>query len=156
MDSTGNTRERSASLGLKLGLVAALLFIVAASLLWHHVYRDPVALATSRPEADRLLVVRLDGSSRPAPSSDSRSAQGSQRGGKSRPSPAVRPRPAPPPPPPPPPAPQSRKYEVRKGDCLSMISNEIYGTSKRWQEIAEANDMAPPYELREGMILDIP
>lgn len=154
MDDLGHSSGRSASLGTNLGLLAALLFIVAAALLWHHIYRDPVALTDSRPDPDRLLMVRVEGPSRlsPEPLASPAGRQGSERDRAIDP---TRTRPAPKIPIPPPP-PQLRKYEVRKGDCLSTISGEIYGTATRWREIAEANEMAAPYVLKEGMILEIP
>lgn len=49
-------------------------------------------------------------------------------------------------------------YETQvedSGETLSLISMRLYGTSKRWQEIAEANDLQAPYPVRVGQILKL-
>ena len=50
------------------------------------------------------------------------------------------------------------EYVVRQGDVLSKISQEVYGTSKRWRRIFDANRdvMSDPNALRAGMRLRIP
>lgn len=48
-------------------------------------------------------------------------------------------------------------YTVAAGDSLSVISLKVYGTSRRWEEIFEANDaLDDPHELQVGMVLRIP
>jgi nucleoid-associated protein YgaU len=49
-------------------------------------------------------------------------------------------------------------YKVEKGDTLSAISREFYGTSAQWRKILEANRevLQKPEELRPGMNLLIP
>lgn len=47
-------------------------------------------------------------------------------------------------------------YVVKGGDVLSTISQEVYGTSRYWQRIAQANNIVEPSRLRIGMILQIP
>lgn len=65
----------------------------------------------------------------------------------------------PPPPPPAPPQPQGT-YTVRKGDNLWKIAGkpEIYGDSKKWRRIWEANkhQLSDPNKLKPGMVLIIP
>ena len=49
-------------------------------------------------------------------------------------------------------------YIVKKGDVLSGISQQFYGTSKKWQKILDANrdTLSSPEKLRPGMHLRIP
>lgn len=47
-------------------------------------------------------------------------------------------------------------YVVQKGDTLDIISEKVYGTSKRWRDIAAANDIADPTDLRVAQVLTIP
>ena len=49
-------------------------------------------------------------------------------------------------------------YVVQPGDTLGAISKKVYGTSKRWKAILEANkDVVPkPEALRSGVELRIP
>ncbi len=49
-------------------------------------------------------------------------------------------------------------YLVREGDILSTISQEVYGTSRRWNEIYEANrdQLESPDWLKPGMKLVLP
>jgi len=48
-------------------------------------------------------------------------------------------------------------YVVKTGDALSTISDKIYGSSKHWQLIAQANNITDPAtEVRAGMVLKIP
>lgn len=49
-----------------------------------------------------------------------------------------------------------RWHVVQRGEILGQISMEYYGTSKRWREIADANGMSDPSELRAGQRLIIP
>jgi nucleoid-associated protein YgaU len=50
------------------------------------------------------------------------------------------------------------EYVVRQGDVLSKISQEVYGTSKKWRRIFDANRdvLSDPNALRTGMRLRIP
>lgn len=53
---------------------------------------------------------------------------------------------------------KTRTYVVQPGDTLGAISKKVYGTSKRWKAILEANkDVVPkPEALRSGVELRIP
>ena len=48
------------------------------------------------------------------------------------------------------------EYKVEKGDTLAKISKKVYGTTKRWKKIAEANGIKNPKSLKVGMTLQIP
>jgi nucleoid-associated protein YgaU len=54
--------------------------------------------------------------------------------------------------------PSTRRYTVRKGDSLSMIAQQLLGSSKRYLEIFEHNRdvLDSPNDLRPGMVLTIP
>jgi nucleoid-associated protein YgaU len=45
------------------------------------------------------------------------------------------------------------EYVVAAGDSLGIISSRIYGTSKKWQELAEANDLKAPFFIFPGDVL---
>lgn len=47
-------------------------------------------------------------------------------------------------------------YVVEKGDTLAKISKKVYGTTKEWKKIAEANHITNPKALKVGMTLKIP
>jgi len=49
-------------------------------------------------------------------------------------------------------------YLVKKGDVLSGISQQFYGTAKKWQKILDANTdvLSSPDKLQVGMKLRIP
>jgi len=51
-----------------------------------------------------------------------------------------------------------KAYTVKKGDTLQKISNKMYGTTKRWRKIFEANKKAlkTPDMIRPGQKLMIP
>ena len=57
-----------------------------------------------------------------------------------------------------PPAPSYTTYTVKKGDTLGDISSKVYGTSKRWKPIYEANKdiLKDPNHLKPGQVLRIP
>lgn len=59
---------------------------------------------------------------------------------------------------PPVPTPSYTSYTVQKGDTLGKISSQLYGTSRRWKEIYEANreTLKDPNRLRPGQVLRIP
>lgn len=47
-------------------------------------------------------------------------------------------------------------YVVQKGDTLAKISKKVYGTTKKWKKIAEANNLTNPKALKVGKTLQIP
>lgn len=51
-----------------------------------------------------------------------------------------------------------RTYIVQKGDTLQKISEEMYGTTKKWKKIFEANKdiLGDPDQIRVGQKLIIP
>lgn len=52
----------------------------------------------------------------------------------------------------------ARSYTVQTGDTLSKISDSVYGTTNRWQDIfnANRNQLKSPHDLKVGMVLTIP
>ncbi|HNX05428.1 MAG TPA: LysM peptidoglycan-binding domain-containing protein, partial [Opitutales bacterium] len=52
----------------------------------------------------------------------------------------------------------AHSYTVQTGDTLSKISDAVYGTTNRWQEIFNANksQLKSPHDLKVGMVLVIP
>lgn len=54
------------------------------------------------------------------------------------------------------PAVSGSTYVVEKGDTLAKISKKLYGTTKKWKGIAEANNIKNPKSLKVGMKLQIP
>lgn len=69
---------------------------------------------------------------------------------------------APPPPPPTEAAPATssapRTYTVKPGDTLGSIAKKVYGTSRGWERILEANKrvIPSPTKIRAGVELVIP
>lgn len=49
-----------------------------------------------------------------------------------------------------------QNYLVKKGDTLSEISQEVYGTWRLWKKIAKVNNIANPQQLRAGNTIIIP
>ena len=49
-------------------------------------------------------------------------------------------------------------YTVKDNDTLAKIALEVYGTSKRWKEIYEANtdQLKSPDRIYAGQVLVIP
>jgi nucleoid-associated protein YgaU len=47
-------------------------------------------------------------------------------------------------------------YTVQQGDTGSSISEQFYGSTDGWAQIAEANDVDPSEPLRVGVELEIP
>jgi hypothetical protein len=138
--------ERPPSGAAGLGILATLLLIVASALVWNVIYLGPRPVSDRLPGRDRLLVVESAGPLRSAsrPSSASR---------------APAPRPRPPGdrrPTPRPTAPETRRYQVKDGQCLYEIADEVYGDGNRWREIARENGLVDPYVLRKGQMLRIP
>jgi len=54
--------------------------------------------------------------------------------------------------------PVMESYKVMPGDTLSRIAGNVYGDSKRWQEIYQANRslLPTPQSLKVGQTLQIP
>ncbi|MFW5845933.1 MAG: LysM peptidoglycan-binding domain-containing protein [Planctomycetota bacterium] len=50
----------------------------------------------------------------------------------------------------------ARLHVVGKGEVLGAISQRYYGTARRWRDIAEANDISDPADLKAGQKLIIP
>jgi nucleoid-associated protein YgaU len=55
-------------------------------------------------------------------------------------------------------APPQQTYTVQKGDSLSKIAKEFYGSANRWREIFEANrdQISNPDLIKPGQVLKIP
>lgn len=49
-----------------------------------------------------------------------------------------------------------KSYVVAIGDTLSSISAAVYRDASRWRELARANDIANPRDLRPGQVLTVP
>jgi len=47
-------------------------------------------------------------------------------------------------------------YTVQKGDTAGEISQKIYGTSRLWQKLLQANGIDDPLKLRAGQVLKVP
>lgn len=54
--------------------------------------------------------------------------------------------------------PRCEKYAVRKGDTLQKISQQFYGTTKKWNKIYEANKGAlkGPDKIYPGQTINVP
>ncbi|MET0229741.1 MAG: LysM peptidoglycan-binding domain-containing protein [Rhodanobacteraceae bacterium] len=54
--------------------------------------------------------------------------------------------------------PPSQTYTVNKGDTLSKIAREFYGSANRWHEIFDANrdQISNPDLIKPGQVLKIP
>ena len=50
----------------------------------------------------------------------------------------------------------NRTHQVQVGDTLDRIAARYYGDSTRWRDIAAANGIADPLDLRPGTLLAIP
>jgi tetratricopeptide (TPR) repeat protein len=52
----------------------------------------------------------------------------------------------------------AKSYTVQTGDTLSKISQAVYGTTARWQDIYDANksQLKNPHDLKVGMVLVVP
>ena len=50
------------------------------------------------------------------------------------------------------------KYTVKKGDTLQKISQQFFGTTKKWMKIYEANQgvLKAPNKIYPGQVIDIP
>jgi nucleoid-associated protein YgaU len=49
-----------------------------------------------------------------------------------------------------------KTYVVRRGDTLSSISAAVYRRPDAWRELARANNISDPRELRPGRVLTVP
>lgn len=127
---------------LKLGLVAAFLFVTGSALLWNGLYRSATEGSRRFADSDRLvlLVNGGDAPARPLAASSPRRNANRIRSGAGRS--------APPPP--------SRTVSVEKGDSLIEIADAALGNGNRWREIAHLNDIEPPYLIRPGQVLRLP
>jgi nucleoid-associated protein YgaU len=56
------------------------------------------------------------------------------------------------------PAPAGRTYTVAKGDSLSKIAKEVYGSANQWKKIYEANKdtIKNPDLIYPGQVIKIP
>jgi nucleoid-associated protein YgaU len=54
--------------------------------------------------------------------------------------------------------PPTQTYTVNKGDTLSKIAKEFYGSANRWHEIFDANrdQISNPDLIKPGQVLKIP
>jgi len=50
----------------------------------------------------------------------------------------------------------SKTYTVQSGDCLMGIARKLLGDPHRWREIADLNDIEPPYTIYPGKQLKVP
>ena len=50
----------------------------------------------------------------------------------------------------------SKTYTVQSGDCLMGIARKLLGDPHRWREIANLNDIGPPYTIHPGDELKVP
>lgn len=48
------------------------------------------------------------------------------------------------------------EYVVQSGDTLAIISQKVYGTTRRWKDIARANGFHHPSQLKIGNRINIP
>ena len=50
------------------------------------------------------------------------------------------------------------KYKVKKGQTLADVSKDVYGTTKKWRKIYEANKekIKDPNKIYAGQVLEIP
>jgi nucleoid-associated protein YgaU len=55
-----------------------------------------------------------------------------------------------------PPAPAERRYTVQRGDTLSKIAKEFYGSAGEYRRIAQANGIDDPDLIHPGQDLLIP
>lgn len=127
----------------RAGVVCLMLLSVGLARLIE-VQLDPVSGAT--PELRMSPSPFLAPASAPAPASPSPPVT---------PPPAVQPpAPAPAPLQPPP----ERTYRIQAGDTLQSIARKVYGTSRGWERILEANRqvIASPTRIRAGVLLKIP
>ena len=135
--------------GAKIGLVAALMFVVTSALVWDRVWRDATATPVSAPPPAGSYLRMVHGGSQEGGRAN---RHRKPRGGGARqqlipekktPQPLPIPKPA-------------REYVVAEGECLSDISRKVYGTFRRWPAIARANDLSDPYVIKTGETLRIP
>ena len=47
-------------------------------------------------------------------------------------------------------------YTVKFGESLSKIARDVLGDMSRWPEIAQLNNIASPYVIQTGQILQLP
>jgi nucleoid-associated protein YgaU len=49
-----------------------------------------------------------------------------------------------------------KSYVVRRGDTLSSIAAAVYRRPDAWRELARANGISDPRDLRPGQVLTVP
>jgi nucleoid-associated protein YgaU len=134
----------------KIWLVVVLLFIAAAVLVWDGLYRR----STAPPARGSDLTVFVNGGEPVAAGRDARRPSAPRRSSAPPPRRTAPPRRttrADPPPPEP-----DRFWTVEKGQTLSGISRQCYGSAARWRDIADANGIDDPRGIRPGQRLRIP
>jgi nucleoid-associated protein YgaU len=135
--------------GAKIGLVAALLFVVTSALVWDRVWRDATATPVSAPPPAGSYLRMVHGGDREAGSENRRRKPRGGRAHQQRIPEKKTPQPLPIPKP-------AREYVVAEGECLSDIARKVYGTWRRWPAIARANGLSDPYLIMTGETLRIP
>lgn len=129
---------------LKLGLVAAFLFVLGSALFWNGLYRGAAEDSREFVDSARFTLLRNGGDApyRPlSPSAETDSPPRPHRVAPDRPAPPAR---------------SSRTVSVKKGDSLYEIADDNLGDGTRWQELARLNDIEPPYLIRPGQVLRLP
>ena len=48
------------------------------------------------------------------------------------------------------------EYVVQAGDVAGVISQKLYGTSKKWNALLHHNGISDPLDLRPGQVLRVP
>lgn len=128
----------------RAGVVCLMLLSVGLARLIE-VQLDPVSGAT--PE------LRMSPAGFPAPTAPAPASPAAPPPPASTPAPpprATAPAPLQPPP--------ERTYRIQAGDTLQSIARKVYGTSRGWERILEANRqvIASPTRIRAGVLLKIP
>lgn len=114
-----------------------------------------VAIATWTDNPSNSVEVPTDEMQRPSPEPDPL-PDPTPPLPRPKPEPTPEPRPEPKPPAPEPePIAQAREYTVVGGDTLGGISQKVYGTTKHWNVIAEANGIENAM-IRVDQVLTIP
>ncbi len=106
----------------------------------------------------RLVEVELDPGAPVPPPLAAAAAPVVEESPRAGPPPAVVVRAPDPAPAGPPAAPAERSYLVQAGDTLGTISRKVYGSSRHWKRILEANKdiLSGPETMRAGMRLRLP
>ncbi len=137
------TRIRS-----RILVVALLLFVTGSALAWDRTYRRAVAPDRPLPSDDRYMAIEHGGQIVPFESRQELPPAPVHQG-RVNPAPVS-------PEPPPTPARSTRKVTVRDSDTLSELAERELGRSSRWREVADLNDLTPPYVIHPGQTLHVP